>query len=41
VNATFTATLLRDVLPAMQRQPAGTAEGLNVQWTLGSVVRAG
>lgn len=31
--------MLEDVLPAMQRQPAGTAEGLNVQWTLGRVTR--
>ena len=32
--------MLGDVLPELQGGPAGTAEGLNVQWTLGSVVRA-
>jgi hypothetical protein len=33
--------MLGDVLPALQRQAGGTAEGLNVQWTLGSVTHAG
>jgi SAM-dependent methyltransferase len=28
--------MLGEVLPAMQEQPAGTALGLNLQWTLGS-----
>lgn len=32
--------LLEDVLPEIQRSPAGTAEGLNVQWALGSARRA-
>lgn len=31
--------MLGEVLPAMQEQPAGTALGLNIQWTLGSFRR--
>jgi len=31
--------LMAEVLPAMRQGPAGTAVGLNVQWTLGSLQR--
>jgi len=31
--------MAEEVLPAMRRGPAGTAVGLNVQWTLGSLQR--
>jgi hypothetical protein len=31
--------LLREVLPEMERGPAGTALGLNVQWTFGSCLK--
>jgi len=33
--------MLGDVLPIMQEGPAGTAVGLNVQWTLGGATMAG
>ena len=32
--------MLNSVVPEMQAQEAGTAQGVNVQWTLGAVVRS-
>jgi SAM-dependent methyltransferase len=32
--------MLGEVLPAMRQRPAGTSEGLNVQWTLGALSRS-
>jgi hypothetical protein len=33
------ALMVDEILPAMREQPAGTAVGLNIQWTLGSARR--